>query len=206
MRTPRLPRSTTVTAALLAGAAALALGCSDSTGTDGTDRAPDQLNVVTLRSDAPAPAQSELTFWAKAGVSQDTALKFSTGEDYARFKLGTHSLLARPDGTPILPGDSVQITIRIVDPAKVLFEMQPAGLKFNPVDMAELRIRYDQADDDFDHNGQHDAQDDRIRQELSIWRQETLGAVFEKLGVVRIDTDSELRAQLSGFSRYAIAY
>ncbi|HEU4698678.1 MAG TPA: hypothetical protein VFS40_05825 [Gemmatimonadales bacterium] len=197
----------TLRTVLLAGALGLLLACSDDgTGPDGTTREPGQLNVVRVSPGAPAAAETEVTFWAVAGVSMDTALHLVNGKDYARFKLGSNSLLARPNGVPFLKGDSVEITLRVVDPQQILFELEPSGLKFNPADMAELRIRYEPAEDDFNHDGRQDENDEQIRQQLHIWRQEVVGQLFERLGTVRFDGEQELRAKLIGFSRYAVAY
>jgi hypothetical protein len=51
-----------------------------------------------------------------------------------------------------------------------------------------------------------DTEDDEIEDVLSIWRQETVGGVFERLGSVVIEDLEEIETDLLGFTRYAIAY
>ena len=38
------------------------------------------------------------------------------GDEYLRLQVDANSLLAAPDGSPILPGDSVLIQVCVVDP------------------------------------------------------------------------------------------
>jgi hypothetical protein len=198
----RIQRSFTAFAAAAALALA-ALGCNDTLGGDGggdgtgDTRAETQLNVLTLR-DGVEPAETETSFWAVRGEQAEGSLELSNGEDYVRLRLDDASLLTRPDGTPFLNGDSVLITIRVVNEDQLLFELQPEGLRFNPLDPAELRIRYLDAAE----LNAGTADEDR----LDIWRQPTLGDLFERLGTARFKSEGEVRADLHGFSRYAVAY
>jgi hypothetical protein len=70
----------------------------------------------------------------------------------------------------------------------------------------ELRIRYAEAEGDFDDDGDADDDDAEIETRLAIWRQEAEGLPFLRLGTVRFDDLDEVEADLSGFTRYAIAY
>ena len=128
------------------------------------------------------------------------------GKEYLRLTLKKNSLLARPDGTPFANNDTVTITIRVLDPARMLFQLEPAGLTFSPSDPAELRINYDVANGDLDHNGQHDATDDTLEDHLGIWVQETPGAPFTRLTSLVAKNTKDIRADLPGFSRYAVSY
>ena len=111
-----------------------------------------------------------------------------------------------PDGTPFAEDDSVLITVRVVDPARLLFEFEPAGLTFNPARPAELKIHYDHADDDLDEDGDVDLDDEALELTIAIWRQGNDGDPFERLGSLLIDDLEEIEAELQGFSRYALAY
>jgi hypothetical protein len=116
------------------------------------------------------------------------------------------ALLTRPDGTPFADGDSVLITVRVADPDLLLFEFQPAGLRFNPDRPAELKIHYNHADDDLDEDGDVDLEDETLELTIGIWRQENDGDPFERLGSLLFDELEEIEAELQGFSRYALAY
>jgi hypothetical protein len=103
-------------------------------------------------------------------------------------------------------GDSVLITVRVVDPDRLLFEFEPAGLTFSPERPAELKIHYNHADDDLDEDGDVDLEDEDLELTISVWRQENAGDPFERLFSLLLDDLEEIDAELEGFSRYALAY
>lgn len=189
------------------------------------------LNVVEVAPSEAGPETTLVTFVAHKGKSFEQKLYLSDttaapsldehdsghsddeqsdsghhGKEYLRFTLGKNSLLTQPDGTPFGDHDSVTITIRVVDPARMMFQFEPAGLKFSPSDPAELRINYDVADGDLDHNGRHDAEDDSLEDHLAIWVQETPGAPYTRLTSLVAKSSKDIRADLPGFSRYAVSY
>ncbi len=194
--------------ALWAGAAA---SCSDSNGPPIDTKPPSELSVVHV-----APASTPLfntttSFYAKRGEDREGAIFFQDevggqGEEYVRLRVDANSLLARPDGTPIVPGDSVLITLTVVDPTEMLFDLQPTGLKFSPLDPALLKIHYDHADGDINDDGVVDSRDTTIESTLAIWRQEALTDPFVRLASVLTIESDEAEAELTGFSRYALAY
>ena len=197
-------------------AALLALACGqDGTPTDpfGPGEEPaSSLNIVAVAPDAAPPEALSVSFWAFKDRRSEGRIRLADqpgrgrGHEYLRLTFPKGALLARPDGTPFAIGDSVLITVRVADPARILFEMEPAGLRFDPAAMPELRIRYDIAGDDLDRNGRHDSDDDEIEEHLGIWRQSTATSPFVRLESVAAFGNHEVRAELPGFSRYAIAY
>jgi len=202
-------------ASLAVIALVLAVGCSSddtpSPDSPGSERPPAELSVARLSPDAPPLESSTVSFWAVKGEQAEQKLYFlddqgQRGEEYLSLKLDDESLLSRPDGSAIAEGDSVLITITVEDPALLLFELQPSGLKFSPADPAELKIRYAHADDDLNEDGTVDGEEDHIESILGIWRQELPGDPFIRLGSVKVEGQEELEAELTGFSRYAIAY
>jgi hypothetical protein len=205
MRCPRL--FIWFAAVLLAGTTA----CSDSAGPGDTTRPPLELNVVRLAPTSPPLFNAADSFYAVQGEDREVRLSFQDviggeGEEFLRLRVRPGSLLARPDGSPILPGDSVLITVRIVDPTKILFEMEPSGLTFSAAEPAELKIHYDHGDHDFNEDGTVNILDDDIKAQLAIWRQESLTDLFVKLGSVNVEDLEEINADILGFTRYAIAY
>jgi hypothetical protein len=188
----------------------------DSDGMPGPDdpgatRPPGELTILRLAAEAPPLFENSVTFWAVRGEDREGRLYFSDGqgqrgEEYVRLKVDAASLLARPDGTPFAVGDSVQITMTAVDPAQILFQFEPAGLTFSSASPADLEIEYQEAGDDFDDDGDVDDDDEDIETRLGIWRQATVGASFVRLGSAVIEDLKEIEAELTSFSRYAIAY
>lgn len=190
-------------------------GCSTS-GTepdpDGTSKPPTELVILRLPANAPPLFEDSVSFYARVDRDDEGFIYFKNssggqGEKFARLRIRKQTLLARPDGTPFGPNDSVLIVMKVTDPTQLLIEMQPAGLKFSSNEPAELKIEYTATGGDLDHDGDsNDGDDDRIEQKIAIWRQETLADPFVKLGTVKTDGLRELKAELVGFTRFAIAY
>jgi hypothetical protein len=195
--------------ALLGGLGA----CSSSSPTSPGDggKPPASLTVVRLATTSPPLFNSPDSFYAVKGEDRELRIDFQDptggpGEEFFRLRVRQGSLLSRPDGTPFAVGDSVLITVRIVDPSKILFELEPSGLSFDPAEPAELKIHYNHADHDFNEDGVVNAFDATIKTKLAIWRQELLTDPFIRLGSVNVEDLEEINADILGFTRYAIAY
>ena len=186
-------------------------GCSSDSNDPGDSTPSGDLNIIRLSSTSPALFNPEQSFYAVQGEDREVRISFqdaggAEGEEFFRLRVRPGSLQAAPGGTPIAAGDSVLITVRVVDPANILFELEPAGLTFNPSEPAELKIHYNHADPDFNDDGSVNLFDDQIKSQLAIWRQETANDPFVKLGSVNVEESEEINADILGFTRYAIAY
>jgi hypothetical protein len=204
----RSPIFTLTLLALLAGLP----GCSDSTSPGDTSKPPGQLTVVRLAPGSVPLFNSPDSFYAVKGEDRQLQIDFQdpvtggAGEEFLRLRVRPGSLLSRPDGSPIAAGDSVLITVRVVDPTQILFEMEPSGLTFDPAEPAELKIHYDHADHDFNDDGTIDVFDAQLKSKLAIWKQELPTDPFVRLGSVNVEGLEEINADILGFTRYAIAY
>ena len=193
---------------VLVGAAG---SCSDASGPGEGPRPPGELNVIHVAPTSAPLFNPSDSFYAKRGEDRELRIFFQddqgrAGEEYLRLRVDAPSLLAMPDGTPILTGDSVLIHVRVVDPAEMLFELSPSGLTFSPLVPARLKIHYDHADGDLNDDGTVNGEDDSLETQLGIWRQEQPGDPFVRLtSVLSVEID-EVEAELTGFSRYALAY
>ena len=195
---------------------ALTLACSDSGGPGDDDddlRPPSELTILRLSGQSPPLFNPVASFWAVRGENRQVEISFEDdenpglpGEEYLELEVDAEALLAYPDGTPFVEDDSVLITVRVVDPDRLLFEFEPAGLTFNPARPAELKIHYNHADDDLDEDGDVDLDDETLELSIGIWRQENDGDPFQRLGSLLIEDLEEIDAELEGFSRYALAY
>jgi hypothetical protein len=185
--------------------------CSDGSGPNDGTKPPSELNVIHVAPTSTPLFNPSDSFYAKRGEDREVRIFFQDetgqqGEEYLRLRVNAQSLRALPDGTPILEGDSVLIHVNVVDPAQMLFELTPSGLQFNPAEPAELKIHYDHANGDLNDDGSVDSEDDSLESTLSIWRQEQPGDPFVRLtSVLSVELD-EAQAELTGFSRYALAY
>src|SRR5829696_9153876 len=181
--------------ALVALIPAAAAACEDPAG---NRRVPGE-DLVFLRPAPGAPplAVEQISFVAVKGVDYDIRIPYTNGDDCLRFRLDDDALTRRPNGTPMSEGDTITITIRVVDNGYFNFEFQPAGLRF--AEPAELRVNYQFAHPDFNGDGEVDDF------EFGWWRQEMPGQRWENVGSVRLHDLTEVRAEIDGFTRYALA-
>jgi hypothetical protein len=197
---------------LAVGLATVLARCSGSTDPGPDDvRPPGQLNILRLPANHPPFFNDSASFYAKVGRSDEGKLYFqepdgARGEAFAELKIDSQTLLARPDGSPLGPNDSVLIVLKVVDQDEILVELSPTGLRFNSNKPAELKLDYEETGGDLDGDGDSDDDDADIEMELSIWRQETPADDFVKIGTVKVEDQREFKAFLTSFSRYALAY
>ena len=202
-----------LTRAAIALLAALALAaCSDSTGgdDDGEIVETSELGFLRLAEEAPPFPVTTKSFWAKRGTDREVRLYHEPvggdSTEFLRFRVRDDALWARPNGTRFAHGDSVLITVTVVDLANLIVDFQPAGLRFNPGEPAELKFKFSEADDDIDDDGDVDADDLSREQALAIWRRESPAQPWVQLSsVVEVELD-EIEADILGFTNYAIAY
>jgi hypothetical protein len=186
--------------ALLALLPAVGAGCEDPSGGGGLVPGRD---LVFLRPapDAPPLAVDEISFVAVAGQDYDIRIDYDNGDECLRFRLDDDALTRRPNGTQMNEGDTITIRIRVVDDGYFNFEFQPAGLRF--AEPAELRVNYQFAHPDFNGDGEVDDDDEDF--EFGWWRQEMPGQGWENIASARVHGLTEVRAEIDGFTRYALA-
>ncbi|HYT83522.1 MAG TPA: hypothetical protein VEK86_08720 [Gemmatimonadales bacterium] len=190
---------------------ALAIACSDSNGTGTVPSS--QLHFVVQDAAAPPLLNPRDTFYAKVGDNREVRLYYQgaapgdTGEEYLRFEVPNDGLYRKPGGAPFAPGDSILITVTVVDPAEFVFKFEPAGLQFNPANPARLKIEYKHSDHDFDGDGQITAADTTIEDtRLDLWRSEPPDTMWLKIGAVKFEELDELDANIFSFTQYAVAW
>ena len=185
--------------------------CSDSTGAK-EKRNESDLGFLLIASGAPPLVRLTDTFWAVRGEDRELRLSHrpragvADSTDFLRLRIRAGSLVSLPGGLPLSVGDSLLITVNVVDVGRLMVELQPAGLQFAPGEPAELELRYREADKDYNNDGSVDSDDAAIEQRLRIWRQGKPGEQWIEVGgSLSLDSD-EVKADLNGFSRYAVAY
>jgi hypothetical protein len=192
---------------LICSAAAL-LSCSDPSAPSSVPDA--QLHIITQDTTAPALDSTVARFWAKVGDGREVRIGYQppadSGEDFVRFEVPGDALLRKPDGTAFQQGDSIQITLTVVDPIRFLVRFEPAGLQFNANQPARLKFHYLHADHDFDGNGVINAADSTIEHTLDLWRRESGATVWFRIGSVKFEELDEIDANILSFTEYAIAW
>jgi hypothetical protein len=186
--------------ALLALLPAALAACEDPAGGRGPVSG-DDLVFLRPASDAPPLAADKISFVAVAGQDYDIRIDYENGDECLRFRLDDDALTRRPNGTRMNEGDTITITIRVVDDGYFNFEFQPAGLRF--AEPAELRVNYQFAHPDYNGDGEVDDDDEDF--DFGWWRQEAPGQGWEEIGSARVNGLTEVRAEIDGFTRYALA-
>ena len=187
------------------------VGCTnDNTGPEG--KLETELSFVRHDSLAPALVNPRDSFWAKVGDGREIRIRYEgetpadTGSEFLRFEVPGDGLYRKPDGSSFAAGDSILITVSVVDSVRFLVQFEPAGLRFNPEHPARLKIDYEHADHDFDDDGGLDPDDDAIEMLLDLWYQAVPGARWLKVGAVKFEELDELSANIFSFSKYAVAW
>jgi hypothetical protein len=185
------------------------LACSgDSTGLENRTEA--DLTFARFDDTAQVHATSA-SFWAVKGEDRRLELRYPPasgqpeGDEFLEFRVRPGSLLLKPNGQPFLPGDSVLITVQADAQQRFIFTFEPSGLTFSPADPAELRIRYDRADDDVDDDGDRDAIDAALLEQLKVWQQTAPGLPWLLVPSLHIENATEVRGTVTHFTSFALA-
>jgi hypothetical protein len=174
----------------------------------GRNKGEEELEFVRFTPASP-PAVQQASFWAVHGQARTLAIRYAgqpaSEPPLLEFSVGALSLLTRPNGTPFLPGDSVQITVSVDPQGRFLFDFQPAGLAFSPAFPALLRMNYERANPDFNNDGVVNQQDVAVEQRLRIWRQQAPGLDFLQIPTIRIGGLDLLEGRVTHFTGFAMA-
>lgn len=191
---------------LFALTAAAVLACSDNTGPESRPAA--DLNIVQQDTLAPPLDSTVARFWAKVGEGREVRIDYQhpLAEEFLRFEVPGDGLLRKPDGSAFQPGDSIFITITLVDASQFLFRFEPSGLQFSPEHPARLKLHYEFSNHDFNDDGAVDPDDDAIEHLLDLWRREGTTSPWFRVGSVKFEELDELDANILSFSEYALAW
>ncbi|HEX2203256.1 MAG TPA: hypothetical protein VHG91_08155 [Longimicrobium sp.] len=185
--------------------AALALGaaaCDGNPAGGGPPTGSDDLVFLRQGEEAPPLETTEISFWVTQDDGGEAEIRYANGRDCLEFDVPNDALHSL-NGVRFGEEDSVRITIRVVDLERYIFEFLPAGLRFRGDREAELRVSYDYADPDYNEDGVVD--DDDVDFDFGFWRQEAGQTTWTRIGTAQLKDLEELRADIRGFTRYAVA-
>ncbi len=175
-------------------------GCDSSTESEPDIVPESQLEFVPRSEAAPPLATLDTSFWAVKGQDRKLEIRYQgqggpgTGKEFLELVVEEETLLRRPDGGTFADGDSIEIRVT-VDPVLFVVNFEPSGLVFNPNERAKLELDYDEAEESF-----------LVREgEFDVWRQESSGEAWERIGSGQIEELDEIQVLLTGFTRYALA-
>ncbi len=193
--------------AVLVGAA-----CSNNNGPNTPPPVPmSQLHFIIQDTTARPLYSDTASFYAKVGDGRELHLYYQDavggiGEEFLRFEVPGDGLLRKPDGNVFQAGDSILISVRVVDPKKFVFDFQPSGLQFNPDHPARLKLEYAHSNHDYDDDGAITAADTAIQGKLDLWRNTPPDTLWYKLGAVNFESYEELDANIFHFTVHAVAW
>lgn len=179
---------------------------------DGDDDDDDDWTFLRPEQGAPSLAQTTTSFWAVRGQTRSGSIKYharpgaTDSTELVRFVVGSGSLFERPDGTPLGEGDSVLITLTVVDPVDLIVDFQPKGLAFAAAAPAVMTFGYAETDPDLDFDGTVDDDDAELEAALTVGRQEVPSAPFGPIPSQVNTLADKVQAQIDGFTRYAVMY
>lgn len=189
----------------------VAAGCGDGSGPPNS-RPDAELKFLRFKATAPPLVTTSVQFWAKKGEDREVSLfhRPSPGKSdstrFLRFRVRRGSLDRLPGGAVIATGDSVLISITVIDPTRALVRFEPSGLRFAAGDPARLKFEFKETDDDLDGDGDDDANDAALRAQIRIWRQEQAGQPWVLLNSLLFTDLHEIEADIVTFTNYAVAF
>jgi hypothetical protein len=169
-------------------------------------------NFLSPAPGAPSIANPQIVFTAIKGQDIIARMYYRPtriGHDsvvYAQFRVPSQALLAAPDGHLINNGESVRITMTLVDVEHGIIDFQPSGLRFSSKNPAVLKINYTYANRDLNGDGVVDARDALLRAALHIICRETDSSPWVPIPSSNSTELNEVEAAIRGFSGYAVDY
>jgi hypothetical protein len=194
------------TVPMLVIAALLLTSCRELTSpSERTSADESALTFVRVDPEAPPLTSTEVTFWAVQGQDREVQISYLSTE-YGNGKCLLFRVPADAVMLGVAPGDSVQITIRVLDSSEFRFEFEPSGLQFAEDHPAQLEIRYWWADPDYDGDGDVDPRDLLLSETFGLWSRLGSGTTWERVaGAERRRDRFEIHAPVVGFTQYALA-
>lgn len=179
-------------------------------------KAPDQasqsaLKFVQFPPGLLAQIPQEDSMYAVVGQDRKLVLRYaptdseSEGEEFLSFDVPGDALLKRPDGSSFAPGDSILIHVRLDPQGRFLFEFDPAGLTFSGQHPATLQVNYHRTGGDLNGDGEVDAADSVLKQELGVWKQENAGEPWIKINSTNEQEADQIVAKIYGFTGFCVA-
>jgi hypothetical protein len=191
----------------------VAIGCSTYGSTDpGSSGTPGgSLHFLTENSTAPGPGTASVSFYAVDGQTRSGSIYYhhdaddslEAGDDstdstrLATLTIPAGALTTDSTGAPLAPGDSVLVTLTLVDTAHLEVSVGPSWLQFSSTTPATLDLAYQEADSSV-APGNASA--------LAIWRQPQGGGNWFKLPSTVNTATQRVQAHIPGRSVYATAY
>jgi hypothetical protein len=169
------------------------------------------MNVLRQAPTAPQLQTYRVSFWAKRGTQTTIFVNYRRApgqwlpDPFLRFKVPINGLVAGAGGVPLDRRDSVRITLTI-DSVTFKVDFLPPGVVFSKSSPARLAIWYQNADPDLDGDGDVDAADQTLEEQLAIWYRGTKADGWKQLWSNNDTMQQYVATELYHFSQYAVAW
>lgn len=185
--------------------ALLPVGCSDAiVPVPQRTALTEELRFLEFKPHAFENAERTASFWAVKGREGKVELEYGdTGEDFLEFEVDARSLAYFPDGTPMVSGDSVRITVTADSAGRFAFRFEPSGLRFSSEWPARLTLNYGRTNPDIDEDGSLTSLDAILEVNAGIWSQDV--PVVPWVSVPTYKNDSIARADVYHFTEFGMA-
>ena len=150
---------------------------------------------ILRQGTAVAIANTTASMWAVRGRNRSMSIVYADGRPVVTFTVGGKTLVTDAAGRPLAWGDSVLITMQLVDTASFAVEMQPAGIVFSAESPAKLSFNLERADEGPVKSRQ-----------LSFWKRESRVSPWEPLPGRFNYKLRQGEVEVPGFTIYAIIY
>ena len=154
-----------------------------------------------LVADAGTANLSPVSFYAKVGEDRVGEIFVNgqsggNGDRIVRLRVKKDADIILPSGTKLAKGDSVLITMQVVDATTLATHFEPAGIQFKGKNVAQLAMWY----------GHTNAAAAANSGSLNLWKQETSTSPWVKLTSTVDALTESVSAYIPGFTNYVIAY
>lgn len=154
-----------------------------------------------LVADAGVANLAPVSFYAKVGSDRmgEVFVNGSSGGNgnrIIRLRVKKDADIILPNGTRLAKGDSVLITMQVMNATTLATHFEPAGIQFKGKNVAQLAMWYDRTN----------ASASASSGSLKIWQQETSTSPWVKLASKVDGVDESVSAYIPGFTNYVIAY
>jgi hypothetical protein len=170
-----------------------------------------QLPVPTPPTGGGSPASDFRVSFSIPQASPST-LRVDCVDDNGRtspfldFSVDENAIESDSKGRPVALEESVQLTLTI-DTSDLSVQFEPYGVRFRSSQPAVLKIWYTEADGDLDGDGDRDAQDTYIQQNLlGLWDREAPWKPLKKMDTSHSIGEKRFTAGLLNLSGYAVSY
>ena len=198
----------------------VAAGCTDQTGPSPTAvpvplaalvPPPPGTHILQQSPTAPRLQTYQVSFWARRGTQTTVFVNYRRRpgqwfpDPFLRFRIPINGLVAGAGGVPLARGDSVRITLTI-DTVSFNVDFQPSGVLFSSSSPAQLAIWYQDANPDLNGDGDVDAADQALKDQLAIWYRGSKAGPWKQIWSKNDTSQEVVTAALYHFSQYSVAW